>query len=72
MTADNVWTVLQIVVPFAAFGTLLIGGASSTVSRWFGRTRRPLGSRRRIRPLLAGAPAHTPAKRARPQVRRAA
>ncbi len=72
MTADTLWTALQIVVPFVAFGTLLLGGASSTMSRWFGRARRPLGSRRRIRPVLAEAPAHAPAKRSRAHARRAA
>ena len=59
MTTDTVWTALQIAVPFAAFGVLLIGGASSTVGRWLGRGRRPFGNRKGSRPLLSAVHAHS-------------
>ena len=61
MTTDTVWTALQIAVPFAAFGALLIGGASSSVGRWLGRGRRPLGIRKGSRPLIAAARARAAA-----------
>ena len=47
MTADTVLTMLQIVIPFALFGALMVGGASPSVARWLGRPRRPFRFARR-------------------------
>lgn len=58
MTADTLGTMFQIAIPFALFGLVLIGGASSTVARWLGRGRRPFRSRKGIRPPIAAANAH--------------
>lgn len=48
MTADALLTVLQVLIPSALFGALILAGASSSVARWLGLRRRPfrLGSRR--------------------------
>ncbi len=55
MTANALLTVLQILIPSALFGALILGGASSSVARWLGLRRRPfrLGSRRISLPRAA-------------------
>jgi len=42
-------TVLQIAVPSGLFGAVVIGGASSTLARWFRLRRRPFRLARRPR-----------------------
>ncbi len=58
-------TVLQIALPSAVFGAVVIGGASSTLARWFRARRRPfrLGRRNRaVTPLPAPDFSHAPAR----------
>ena len=56
MTFDSFLTMLQILIPSALFGVLMLGGASPSVARWLGRRRRPLRFGRRRSPVLPPAP----------------
>ena len=57
MTLDALLIALQITVPSALFGAVIVGGASPAVAHWLGRRRRPFRVGGRRRPVAPAAKA---------------